>query len=189
MTSTQKMSNPLNLSKILIKAFLIAFAIIIAFAIFIHLTPTVAHAQDRNPYRPNETPTNVPNPRTPTNTSTIPANPVGNGGKPINVCGVISTCPAWIESYKSQSNTPDSLSKSIVKFILTFVYFAIYVASAVAVLFIVVAGYRYITSQGDEKNTKPALETLKNAVIGFVLAILSLTIVSFIGSFLTNFNF
>ena len=148
-----------------------------------HFTPTVAFAQGN---------TNNPTPRTPavnTTTQNRNVNSSNNDGKPINVCGVISTCPAWIESYKSQSNTPESLAKSIVKFILTFVYFAIYISSAVAVAFIVVAAYRYITSQGDEKNTKPALDTLKNAVIGLALAILSLTIVTLIGNLLTNFNF
>jgi hypothetical protein len=188
MSTIQKLNTPINLTKAIVKMFLILLAAIVAFVTFIHFTPTVAHAQNRTPNPYEQTPTNTPTPRTSTNTNTT-KNTTGNGGKPINVCGVISTCPTWIDAYKSESNTPESLAKSIVKFILTLVYFAIYISSAVAVAFIVVAGYRYITSQGDEKNTKPALDTLKNAVIGLVLAILSLTIVTFIGNFLTNFNF
>jgi Type IV secretion system pilin len=182
---TQKINTHANFKQTMIKGLLIAFAVIIAFLMFIQVSPTIANAQATTPASRN------PTPRTPAdNTSpTRNATNSGNGGKPINVCGVISTCPAWIESYKSQSNTPESLAKSVVKFILTFVYFAIYIASAVAVAFIVLAGYRYITSQGDEKNTKAALDILKNAVIGLVLAVLSLTIVTFIGNFLTNFNF
>ena len=164
MTNIQKLNNSFNLSKIIIKIFLISIAIFVAFVLFIQFTPTIAHAE------------------TPTNTT-------GNGGKPINVCGVISTCPTWIETFKNSSSNPETLAKSIVKFILLFVYFAIYVSAAIAAFFIVVSGYRYITSQGDDKNTKPALETLKNAVIGLVLAILSVTIVTFLGSFLTSFNF
>jgi hypothetical protein len=182
MPTTQKLNSSLNLTKTIIKILLIAIAAIVAFVVFMQFTPTVVHAQ-------TGTSTTTPNPRASTNTNTTVTNTAGNGGKPINVCGVISTCPTWIDAYKSESNTPESLAKSVVKFILTLVYFAIYISSAIAVAFIVVAGYRYITSQGDEKNTKPALDTLKNAVIGLVLAILSLTIVTFIGSFLTNFNF
>lgn len=183
MTTSPKLNSVQNMTKSITKVLLLILATIIAFGLFIHFTPTVARAQTD--------PTTAPTPRAPLNKTTNPprtANP-GNGGKPINVCGVISTCPRWIDAYKSESNTPDSLAKSIVKFILTFVYFAIYISSAVAVAFIVFAGYRYITSQGDEKNTKPALETLKNAVIGLALAILSLTIVTLIGNFLTTFNF
>jgi Type IV secretion system pilin len=189
MPTTQKLNSPLDFTKTIIKIFLIAIAAIIAFAVFIQFTPTIAHAQTTptNPYQTTPTPRNPANNTNTTNTKPIVS--TGNGGKPIDVCGVISTCPNWIDAYKSQSNTPESLAKSIVKFILTLVYFAIYISSAIAVAYIVLAGYRYITSQGDEKNTKPALDTLKNAVIGLVLAILSLTIVTFIGNFLTNFNF
>jgi hypothetical protein len=190
MPTTQKLNAPINLTKAIVKMFLILLATIVAFVVFMHFTPTIAHAQNRTPNPYQQTPTNTPTPRTSTNTNTTTiTNTTGNGGKPINVCGVISTCPTWIDTYKSESNTPESLAKSVVKFILTLVYFAIYISSAIAVAFIVVAGYRYITSQGDEKNTKPALDTLKNAVIGLALAILSLTIVTLIGSFLTNFNF
>ena len=198
MQLTQKLTASIGLTRTIVKIFLIIMAIILAFTLFIQFTPTIAHAQDantplRNPFTGELI--NSPLPRRPIDnssnntTNTRNTSTRTNGGKPINVCGVISTCPRWIDAYKTESNTPESLAKSVVKFILTFVYFAIYVSSAVAVAFIVVAGYRYITSQGDEKNTKLALDTLKNAVIGLALAILSLTIVTLIGNFLTNVNF
>lgn len=186
MPITQKLNSDFNLTKSIVKIFLILLAIILAFVMFIQFTPTIANAQTPNPRTPNTT--QVPNTATNTNNNIV-TNAGGNSGKPIDVCGVISTCPRFIDSYKTTSNTPDSLAKSIVKFILTFVYVAIYLSSALAVIFIVIAGYRYITSQGDEKNTKPALDTLKNAVIGLALTILSLTIVTLISNFLTNFNF
>lgn len=186
MTKTQNLYSSINSSKTIIKFFLILAAILIGFLMFIQLAPTIAHAQISNA----STNQALPTPRTPANpyTTTV-TNTAGNGGKPINVCGVISTCPNWIESFKTTSSNPETLAKSVVKFVLIFVYFAIYVSGAIATLFIVGAGYRYITSQGDEKNTKPALETLKNAVIGFILAVLSITIVTFLGNFLTSFNF
>jgi flagellar biosynthesis protein FlhB len=184
MHASPKLNTTFNLTKAIIKIFLIAMAVIVAFVTFMHFTPTVAHAI--NPPTPIP---RVPAADTTTNITNTATTNTGNGGKPIDVCGVISTCPTWINDFKSSSNTPESLAKTIFKFILMFVYIAIYLSAAIATLFIVFAGYRYITSQGDEKNTKPALDTLKNAVIGLVLAILSLTIVTFIGNFLTTFNF
>jgi flagellar basal body-associated protein FliL len=178
MSTAQKLNTNFDLTKSIVKILLIALATVLAFVIFMQFTPTVAHAAN--------------DPATPApqyNTNNRVINSPGNGGKAINVCGVISTCPTWIEGFRNTSSSPDSLAKSIFKFILMFVYIAIYLSAAVAVVFIVISGYRYITSQGDEKNTKPALETLKNAVIGFVLAVVSVTIVTFIGNFLTTFNF
>jgi Type IV secretion system pilin len=189
MIATQKLNSSSNLYKSIVKIILLILATIVAFIVFIQFSPTIAHAAPNDP---------TPNPRTPNTTgadsttltnNNLVTNTGGNSGKPVDVCGVISTCPRFIDTYKTTSNTPDSLAKSIVKLILTFVYFAIYISSAIAVVFIVVAGYKYITSQGDEKNTKPALDTLKNAVIGLALTILSLTIVTLISNFLTNFNF
>jgi Type IV secretion system pilin len=111
-------------------------------------------------------------------------------GKPIEVCKVLGGCIKDIDKFKpAGANTPESFTKGVFKFIMMFVTLAIYLASAVAVAFIVLAGYRYITSQGDEKNTKAALETLKNAVLGLILAILSLTIVTLITQFIGNFQF
>jgi Type IV secretion system pilin len=110
-------------------------------------------------------------------------------GKPIEVCGVLGGCIKNIEQFKPVGgNTPESFAKGAFKFILMFVTLAIYLASVVSVAYIVLSGYRYITSQGDEKNTKPALDTLKNAVFGLILAILSLTIVTFITQFIGNFQ-
>jgi ABC-type phosphate transport system permease subunit len=110
-------------------------------------------------------------------------------GKPIEVCQVLGGCIKNIEQFKPPSgNTPESFAKGAFKFILLFVTLAIYLASALSVVFIVLSGYKYITSQGDEKNTKPALETLKNAVFGLILALLSLTIVTLITQFIGNFQ-
>ncbi len=188
MTNKQKIYKTFNFYKTLNNYFFVVLAFFIAIAAFGQFSPTIAHAETNNPYINNSS--NRPKPVVPVITKADSVqNTATNGGKPINVCGVISTCPTWIDTFKTSSSTPDTLAKSVVKLILIFVYFAIYVSAAVAALLIVFSGYRYITSQGDEKNTKPALETLKNAVIGFVLAVLSITIVTFLGNFLTSFSF
>lgn len=50
-------------------------------------------------------------------------------------------------------------------------------AAAVAVVFIVLGGIRYSTSQGDPGETKKAKETIIYAIVGLVVVILSFGIV------------
>ena len=54
------------------------------------------------------------------------------------------------------------------------------VAGAVAVIVIIVAGIRYITSTGDASRIKQSKDTLLFAVIGLVIVILSYAIVRFV---------
>lgn len=58
------------------------------------------------------------------------------------------------------------------------------VAVFVAIGFIIYGGFRYITSSGDSSGIKKAKDTIVNAVIGLVIAMLAFGIVRFItGSF------
>lgn len=58
------------------------------------------------------------------------------------------------------------------------------VAGFVAVAFIIVGGFTYITSSGDPAGIKKAKETIINAVVGLVMAMVSFGVVKFItGSF------
>ena len=59
-------------------------------------------------------------------------------------------------------------------------------AGAVAVLFIIIAGFRYIIAHGDSKQTEAAKSALRNAIIGLVFVILSFFIVRFIVNVLTG---
>ena len=56
------------------------------------------------------------------------------------------------------------------------------VAGAVAVIFIIYGGIRYITSQGQPENVKGAQATLLAAIIGLVIALVSTDAVNFIGN-------
>ncbi|MEJ0072791.1 MAG: pilin [Candidatus Saccharibacteria bacterium] len=58
----------------------------------------------------------------------------------------------------------------------------IQIAALVAVGFVIYGGIQYVTSQGSPDATKKAQQTIINALIGLVLAILATAIVSFIGS-------
>jgi len=58
------------------------------------------------------------------------------------------------------------------------------VAGFVAVAFIIVGGFTYITSGGDAGGIKKAKDTIVNAVIGLILALVSFGVVTYItGSF------
>ena len=62
--------------------------------------------------------------------------------------------------------------------ILRIVNFLLGVAAVVAILFIVIGGFRYIMSAGNEEQAQKGKKTLINAVIGLVIVILSYAIVS-----------
>lgn len=58
------------------------------------------------------------------------------------------------------------------------------IAGFVAVGFIIVGGFKYITSSGDPSGIKSAKETIVNAIIGLVLAMVSFGVVKYVaGSF------
>jgi len=57
----------------------------------------------------------------------------------------------------------------------------------VAIIMLIIGGFRYVLSQGDEKATKGAKDTILFAIVGIVVAILAYAIVTFvIGQFATR---
>jgi heme O synthase-like polyprenyltransferase len=59
--------------------------------------------------------------------------------------------------------------------------FAIIAAGVVAVIFIIYAGFRYVTSEGDQKRIDSARKTLTWSIIGLIIVIMAYFIVSLIG--------
>ncbi|HUD06035.1 MAG TPA: hypothetical protein VMR18_03955 [Candidatus Saccharimonadales bacterium] len=59
------------------------------------------------------------------------------------------------------------------------------IAGFVAVGFVIYGGIRYTTSQGEPENTKAALDTILNALIGTAIVAIAATVVSFIGNALS----
>jgi len=55
-------------------------------------------------------------------------------------------------------------------------------AALVAVGYVIAGGIQYITSNGSPENTKKAQQTIINALVGVVIAILAASIVHFIGA-------
>lgn len=69
--------------------------------------------------------------------------------------------------------TPAILLSNIVNYILLF-------AAAIAVLFLIIGGVKYIVSQGNEKAVEGSKHTILYAVIGLLIIILSFVIVRFV---------
>lgn len=59
------------------------------------------------------------------------------------------------------------------------------VAAIVAVVFVIYAGFKYTTSQGDPEGTSRAKGTLVNALVGLAIAVMAAAIVSFIAKSIT----
>lgn len=55
-------------------------------------------------------------------------------------------------------------------------------AAALAILFIVIGGIQYITSQGNEEKVSVAKKTLTYAIIGLVIIVFSLAILNYINT-------
>ena len=53
-----------------------------------------------------------------------------------------------------------------------------------AAIFLVVAGFQYVTSNGDEKKVHTAMNTLIYALIGVAVAVLAKSLIAMVGHFL-----
>ncbi|MBI3231918.1 MAG: hypothetical protein HYZ51_02465 [Candidatus Doudnabacteria bacterium] len=54
----------------------------------------------------------------------------------------------------------------------------LFVAGALAVVFVIIGGYQYITSAGNEEQSEKGKKTLLNAIIGIVVIVLSYVIIN-----------
>ena len=68
----------------------------------------------------------------------------------------------------------------------TVINWALYLSAIVAVIFIIIGGFMYITSAGDPAKATKGRTTLVNALIGLAIIILSYMIVQVVYNFLTH---
>jgi len=126
--------------------------------------------------KPTSSPTNSSS--TSTNTLTTPS----TTAKPDDLCG-FGPCLAGTTDYASGD------SKSIItKLAINLVNFLIFVGAAIAVFFVVLGGYKYITANGEDSKVKEGRSMVINALIGIAIAIASFTLVSFVTSFISTVN-
>lgn len=74
------------------------------------------------------------------------------------------------------SATKDTASS----YAMTIINTILYILGIVAVIMIVIGGFRYVVSNGDSASITAAKNTIFYAVIGLVVAILAFTIVNFV---------
>jgi hypothetical protein len=60
------------------------------------------------------------------------------------------------------------------------------VGAIVAIGYVIYGGFLYLTSQGEPDRAKNAQQTITNAIVGLVIALLATGVVSFIGGQLTK---
>jgi predicted permease len=76
----------------------------------------------------------------------------------------------------SNYNIPEVINKGLA--------YAILFAGILSVIFIIIGGFSFILSGGNEDKIKQAVGTIRYAIIGLVITILSVVIVQAIGQFI-----
>lgn len=72
-------------------------------------------------------------------------------------------------------NTPQEVE--VEQLIITILNYVLGISGLVAVVFLIIGGFSYITAQGNEEQTKKATSTLLNAVIGLIIIFAAFAIV------------
>jgi hypothetical protein len=62
----------------------------------------------------------------------------------------------------------------------------IFLVGAIAVIFLIIGGLRYVISQGEQKNIEAAKNTILYAIVGIVVAVISFALVQFVISALNK---
>ena len=81
-----------------------------------------------------------------------------------------------LNDFESAINDP--IGGDINSLILTIVSYAIGIAGLVSIAFIIIGGYQYMMSQGNDDQTKKATQTLTYAVIGLIIVMASYAIIN-----------
>jgi hypothetical protein len=77
-------------------------------------------------------------------------------------------------------------SRTVTELIISIINIMLFFAGMVAVVFIIIGGYWYITSAGNEEQAEKGKGTMVNAIIGIVVIILSWTLISVVTRLVGN---
>lgn len=80
---------------------------------------------------------------------------------------------------KAQGDKADNLIKNIINFLLL-------IAGVIAVIMLIIGGFKYSTSSGDSNSIVSAKNTILYAIIGLIVSATAYTIVNFAYSFITK---
>jgi len=82
---------------------------------------------------------------------------------------------AEVSTLQRPTNLPQA--QDVETLIITIITYLLGIAGLVAVIFLIIGGFNYITAQGNEEQTKKATSTLLNAVIGLIVIFAAFAIV------------
>jgi|SRR3989344_2005165 len=89
---------------------------------------------------------------------------------------------AWRMPDATQGGTGLPNDARLSQFIINIINIALTIAGLVAVLFLIIGGFRYITSAGNEEVAGNAKKIITNAIIGIIIIILSFVIIRVISN-------
>jgi len=102
------------------------------------------------------------------------------------------TLPAWFRGLTTDScdiKSPDDaggLSTFIWTIVLNIIEMVMQIVGYITVAFLIFGGFKYMTSQGEPSNIMKAKDTIRNALIGLLIAIFSVAVVNFIAGAITT---
>lgn len=85
-----------------------------------------------------------------------------------------------------QDAFPNKTQKTLPELVKLVINWALYLSAIIAVIFIIIGGFMYITSAGDPGKASKGRTTLVNALIGLTIIVLSYLIVQILYDFLTT---
>ena len=96
----------------------------------------------------------------------------------IIVALISGTLAGAIWSVGQSGSSPATAAGAIATFIMPVISLAVYLAGIFAVIFLIYAGFKYISSQGQEEQAKQAKAQITYAIVGLAVVILSVVIVT-----------
>lgn len=115
-----------------------------------------------------------------TSSATCPAG-TSQGTCPTGLCMINSLCqpPSQFTSGIAGASNLTDLLKLIIQILLT-------LAGVIAVVVLIIGGFWYITSAGNEEQSEKGRKAIVNAIIGLIVVILSYALVNILSGFLVN---
>ena len=126
---------------------------------------------------------------------TTAASPVANAATKCDKQGMILTLKPWYYgvtnvgkdgkcTIKSPGTNITSQRKFFARVTLNIIEDLLQVAAYVTVAYIIMGGFRYMTSAGAPDQAAKAMKTILHAVIGLVIAMASIGLVNFVGRYI-----
>jgi len=98
---------------------------------------------------------------------------------------LITIAAPWIPCDQNTQNCSGGNVQTLIK---TVIDWMLAIAFGVAVLFLIVGGFWYVTSAGNEETAEKGKGTVINAIIGIVIIILSYVIINVVYRLVSNSN-